>query len=166
MKRTLVVGFGNAYRRDDGVGRAVVNRLRERLGHPSLDPNDDGFNDLGRPIDTVVMHQLAPDLGEDLKGYDLVIFVDAHTDTLDEEICTAELRAEHKTPFVYHQTHPATVLDVAEQIHGEAPEGYVVSLRGYDFDFGEGLSEQTEALLEPAVEKVLGLIGEDAASDA
>ncbi len=166
MKKSLVVGFGNSYRHDDGVGRVVVNRVRERLGRPPLDANDDGFGDLGHTVDTVVLHQLSPDLGQELKPYELIIFVDAHTDTLDEEICVAHLKAEHKTPFVYHQTHPATVLEVAEQLHGEAPEGYVVSIRGYDFDFGEGLSEKTEALVEPAVEKVMGFIEEGAPADA
>ena len=31
MNRTLVIGFGNVFRRDDGAGFAALNALRERL---------------------------------------------------------------------------------------------------------------------------------------
>ena len=53
--RTLVAGFGNLYRRDDGVARYVVNALRERLGRAPLDEMDDGFGDVGHAVDTVVL---------------------------------------------------------------------------------------------------------------
>src|SRR5574342_1162411 len=88
MRRTLVVGFGNAYRRDDGVGRAVINALRQALGQPTLDPLDDGFDELGPQVDTVVAHQLVPEFAELLGPYALAVFVDARvgegTDPLSE----------------------------------------------------------------------------------
>ena len=34
----------------------------------------------------------------------------------------------------------------------------MLSLRGHDFDFGEGLSPETAALVPLAVERVLGLL--------
>jgi hydrogenase maturation protease len=154
---TLVAGFGNLYRRDDGAARVVVNALRERLGRPPLDPMDDGFGDLGHPIDTVVLHQLVPELSEELKDYELVIFVDAHVDTIPEPLHEERLEVTYRTPFVYHQTHPSTVLALTRQIHGRAPEAILLSLLGHDFDFGEGLSEATAALVEPAVDRILEL---------
>lgn len=160
MRRTLVCGFGNPYRRDDGVGRAVVNALRERWGRPPLAPADDGLSDLGHALDTVALHQLVPELAETLAGYDLVIFVDAHVGNVPEAIREERLQAAHRTPFVYHQTHPATVLALAQQMHGRAPAGVLLSLRGYDFDFGEGLSPETAALVPRAVERIVELAGE------
>jgi hydrogenase maturation protease len=154
---TLVAGFGNLYRRDDGVARVVVNALRERMGRPPLDPMDDGFADLGHPIDTVVLHQLVPELSEELKDYELVVFVDAHVDTIPEPLHEERLEVTYRTPFVYHQTHPSTVLALTHQIHGRAPEAILISLLGHDFDFGEGLSEETAALVEPAVNRILEL---------
>jgi hydrogenase maturation protease len=155
--RTLVAGFGNLYRRDDGVARVVVNALRERLGHPALDPMDDGFGDLGHPIDTVVLHQLVPELAEEFKDYALVIFVDAHVDAIPEPLHEERLEATYRAPFVYHQTHPSTVLALTHQLHGRAPDAVLISLLGHDFDFGEGLSEETAALVEPAVDRILEL---------
>lgn len=158
MPRVLVAGFGNLYRRDDGAGRAVVNALRAALGRPPLEPLDDGFDDLGRPVDTVVLHQLVPELAETLADYALVIFVDAHVGSVPELLREERLAAAYQTPFVSHNTPPATVLALAQQLHGRAPEAVLLSLRGYDFDFGEGLSEGTAALVPQTVVRIQQLI--------
>jgi hydrogenase maturation protease len=159
-ERTLVAGFGNAYRRDDGVGRAVVNALREQLGRPRLDIMDDGFEDLGHVVDTVVLHQLVPELAETLADYDLVIFVDAHVGTVPESVHEEHLAVSYRTPFVSHQCHPSTVLALTKQMHGRAPAAVLLSLRGYDFDFGEGLSDETAALVPEAVARIMALISD------
>ncbi len=156
-EKTLVAGFGNLYRRDDGVGRAVVNALRARLGREPLDPLDDGFDDLGHAIDTIVLHQLVPELAETVAPYDLVIFVDAHVGTIPEPIREEPIEVNFRTPFVSHQFHPSTVLALARQMHGHAPRARLISIRGYDFDFGEGLSPETAAFVSPVVDRILEL---------
>ncbi len=158
--RTLVAGFGNQFRRDDGLGPAVVNALRARLGRPPLDPLDDGFDDLGHAVDTIVLHQLVPELAETVADYDLLIFVDAHVGNLPEDLRVEHLNEGYQIPFVSHQFHPSTVLALARQMHGHAPVGVLLSLRGSDFDFGEGLSEQAAALVPQAVVRIEALIAE------
>lgn len=154
----LVAGFGNLYRRDDGVARFVVNALRERLDRAPLDEMDDGFGDLGHPVDTVVLHQLVPELAEDLQNYDLVIFVDAHVASgIPEPVHEELLEVVYKAPFVYHQTHPSTVLALTMHLYDRAPRAILLSLLGHDFDFGAGLSDETAALVEPAVDRILEL---------
>lgn len=160
MGKTLVAGFGNAYRRDDGVAWAVVNALREELGRPPLGLLDDGFDDLGHPVDTIVLHQLVPELAETVASYELVVFVDAHVRDLPDPLREEWLEPVYRVPFVSHQTHPRTVLDLAQRMYGEAPRAVLLSLRGHDFDFGEGLSPQTAALVPRAVGRILELVGE------
>ncbi len=155
MYRTLVLGFGNVYRRDDGVAYAVLNALRERLGRPALGIDDDGFDDLGHPIDTVLLHQLVPELAEVAAPYDQLVFLDAHVSTIEEPVRQEELEARFRHATVSHQLHPCTLLALIEQMRGDAPRGTLISVRGYDFDFGEGLSEQTAALVPEAVERIL-----------
>lgn len=161
MKHTLIAGFGNTYRRDDGVALAVVNVVRERLGRPPLGPLDDGFDDLGHDLDTVVLHQMVPELAETVTDYQLVIFVDAHVATLPEPIHEERMDVAYKTPFVSHQFHPSTVLALAQQMYGEAPDAVLISILGHDFDFGEGLSEQTAALVPEAADRILALAQEE-----
>lgn len=158
MRRTLVVGFGNAYRRDDGVGRAVVDALRRELGLPALDPMDDGFDALGRDVDTVVAHQLVPEFAELLGPYDLAIFVDARVGEGTEPLSEATIAPIPHSTSVSHHLHPGSLLDLTRRIHGQAPEGLLLSLLGHDFDFGEALSPETAKLVPQAVARILALL--------
>jgi hydrogenase maturation protease len=158
LTRTLVLGFGNVYRRDDGVAYVVLNALRERLGRPPLDIDDDGFDDLGHAVDMVLLHQLVPELAEAASPYGQLIFVDAHVSGIEEPIRQEELEACYRSATVSHQLHPCTLLALIEQMRGEAPRGVLISVRGYDFDFGEGLSEETAALVPEAVEKIMAAV--------
>jgi hydrogenase maturation protease len=157
VKKTLVIGFGNVYRRDDGVGFVVVNALREKLGRPLLDVEDDGYDDLGHEVDTLLLHQLVPDLAETVAAYDLVIFVDAHVGTIPDPIREEELAACYRPAIVTHQLHPCTLLALAQELYGGQPRGVLLSIQGHDFDFGEELSAQTAALVPAAVDRVLTL---------
>ena len=159
MNRTLVIGFGNAFRRDDGAGYAVLNAVRARLGRPLLGTEDDGFDDRGHQMDTILLHQLVPELAEDVVPYDLVIFVDAHIGHVPELVYEEELDVCYKSATVTHTLHPCSVLALTQELHGRCPRGVLVSIRGYDFDFGEGLSEDTAALIPEAVDRIFSLAG-------
>ncbi len=165
QKNILIAGFGNAFRRDDGVARGVVNALRARLDRPPMGPLDDGFNDLGHRVDTVLLHQLVPELAETLADYDLVIFVDAHVDTILAPIHEEPIASTFKTPFVSHQMHPSTVLSLTLQIYDHAPDAMLLSLLGHDFDFGEGLSEATATLVPHAVARLVEIIERETGVD-
>jgi hydrogenase maturation protease len=161
LKRTLIAGFGNLYRRDDGLGPAVVNAVRARIGRPLLDSQEDGFDDLGYSVDTVVLHQLVPELAETIKDYELLIFVDAHVGTIPVLIREERLSVGFQAPLVSHQFRPSTVLAFTQQMYGRAPVAVLISIRGYDFDFGEGLSAEAARLVDPAVNRILALIEEE-----
>lgn len=159
MHKTLVIGFGNTYRRDDGVAYVVLNGIRARLGLPPLDEEDDGLDDLGHPVDTILLHQLVPELADTVAAYDLLIFVDAHVGAIPELVREEELTACYKSATVSHQVHPCSLLAMADDLHGRQPRGVLLSVRGYDFDFGQGLSDQTEALVPQVVDRTLALAG-------
>lgn len=168
-RRVLVIGFGNVYRRDDGVGLAVVNALRRHLGQPELPAGEDGMDALGASgtgIDSIALHQLLPELAELLAPYELVVFVDAHVESLPQPILEEPLEACFKPATVSHILHPCALLALAEQMHGRAPQGILLSLRGHDFDFGEGLSPAAQALVPAAVARILELAGAEASQHA
>lgn len=155
----LVIGFGNPSRRDDRVGLAVVNGLRRRLGLPLLDDNDDGYNDLGRVdparrIDTLFLQQLMPELGETISRYDRVFFVDAHVGTLPELIRWAPVTLSGDRAIVSHHVKPAGLLYIAERLYGHAPQAELISIRGFDFDFGTELSPQTAEAVDQVVDQL------------
>jgi hydrogenase maturation protease len=162
VRRTLVIGFGNVYRRDDGVGFVALNALRERLGRPPLGVDEDGYDSLQShdEVGTLLLHQLVPELAEDIAAYELVIFVDAHVGHVPELIYEEELTACYKPAIVSHTLHPCTLLAMVQEIFGRQPRGVLLSIRGHDFEFGEGLSDRTAALVPEAVERIWALVTE------
>ncbi|MHB1296109.1 MAG: hydrogenase maturation protease [Anaerolineae bacterium] len=166
MNHTLVIGYGNVYRRDDGVGFAVVNALHERLYGRTLDPERDPLERIGEgPIDLLVLHQLVPDLAETLAEYDLVVFVDAHVESLPEPLMEQEIVSRYKPGLVTHQLHPSSLLALTHDLYHRTPRGIILSVRGTDFDFGTGLSDEAAAQVPAVVARILAL-AEEAPRDA
>jgi hydrogenase maturation protease len=159
MIRTLVIGFGNLDRADDGVAFHVVNAFRRRMGQAALEEDNTGLEELGAPVDSIFIGQLVPEMIDLLEGYDRVVFVDAHVDpALDDLYCAAVSPDEAGLTFTHHMS-PATLLAFFKALNGRDLEGRLVSIRGRDFDFHRDLSPDTATLVEPAVERILALIG-------
>jgi hydrogenase maturation protease len=158
--RSLVIGYGNVYCHDDGVGFFLVNLLRNRFGQEALPPDEDGLDRLGQTVDTAVLHQLVPEIIPILVQYQTVFFVDAHTGSIPDEIRISEVKEEIGFHAVTHHMSPGMLLAMARQTHHRAPAGYLVSVRGDDFDFGLGLSEPCRRRAETVPTVILDLIGD------
>jgi hydrogenase maturation protease len=161
MNRTLVIGFGNLDRADDGVAYYVINTLRQRLGQNILNEDTTGLEELGAPVDSIFLSQLAPELMDVLTDYDQVIFVDAHVyENVDDLYCTP-VSQEYTPPTFSHHITPPMLLALIKTLYHQEPSGNLVSIRGYDFDFHRELSVDTKALVEPAVDYILQLLNEN-----
>ena len=154
MTRVLVIGYGNPSRQDDGVGLAVVNGLRMRAGQAPLDEGDDGFNDLGRRLDTLFLQQLSPELVETLAEYDQVVLVDAHFGIYPELVHHSRLEPQVEPAIVSHHFTPGTLLSLARQLYGRAPSAELISVRGYAFDFTTELSPATATGVGQVIEEL------------
>jgi len=156
-KRTLVIGYGNPYRHDDGVAFYVANALRESAGATPLQPDEDGLDDLGRSMDAIMLHQLLPEIAPVLAGYETVVFVDAHTGVIPDSVRVTPVEEAYGFQAVTHHMSPGMLLTLAQAVNGAAPTGYLVSIRGYEFDFGQGISEACKVHADAAVERILAL---------
>lgn len=157
MFRTIVIGYGNIDRADDGVAYHVVNDLRQRLGLSILDENTAGLEDLGSKIDSIFLRQLAPEIMPLLTDYNLIIFVDAHTlDNQDLFYCVPVV-PRYTTSILTHQMSPSAFLAFLKTIYNHEAEGYIVSIRGKDYDFHRTISLETRSFIEKAVNYILEL---------
>jgi hydrogenase maturation protease len=158
-QRTLVIGYGNADRQDDGVAWHVLAALRRQLGKPAPEVDGEAFEPDGENPDFLFALQLTPEMAETLVDYQRVCFVDAHTGNVPEEIHFSQLQAKYqRSPFTHHLT-PETLLALCEQLYSQTPNAILVSVRGYQFGFECALSPETQALVEPAAQKILGWLG-------
>jgi hydrogenase maturation protease len=156
--RTLVIGYGNLDRQDDGVAYAVINALRRRLGQAALGGEETQLEELGGQTDSIFVMQLAPELLDTAAGYDRVIFVDAHVRSDLPDLHSAPVQPEYASSAFTHHMTPAMLLALLQMLHHREPEGHVVTIRGQAFDFGQGLSAATGALVEPAAEQIVWLL--------
>ena len=155
----LVIGYGNPYCHDDGVGLYIVNALRKHWGEQELGADDDGLDGVGHSRDGVVLHQLLPEIAPLIAKYQTVVFVDAHTGGIPDEVRVVTVEEEYGFHAVTHHMSPGMVLSLVHRARGGAPSGYLVSVKGDDFDFGFGLTEACRRRAETAVSKILDLIG-------
>ncbi len=156
--KTLVIGYGNIDRADDGVALAVVNELRRRLGRPALQDGETGMDDLGGDVDSVFMLQLVPEIMELIAGYAQVVFVDAHVGPDMDDLNCAPVEPEYTPSAFTHHMTPSSLMAFLKTLYAGEPRAHLVSIRGSAFDFTRELSPKTRALVKPAVDRILGLL--------
>jgi hypothetical protein len=49
-----------------------------------------------------------------------------------------------------HAVSPAYVLNLSKELFGKSPETYILGIKGYEWDFKEGLSDNAKLNLEQA----------------
>jgi hydrogenase maturation protease len=151
MQPTLIIGYGNLDREDDGVAWHILAEIARRLGRPV---SEDGFFPAGENPDLWFALQLTPEMAETVAQYDRVVFVDAHTGAVAEELHFERLSAGFQaSPFTHHLT-PQTCLSFAKTLYGREPEAVLVSVRGYEFGFATTLSPRTTALAVLATDRI------------
>lgn len=158
----LVIAWGNPLRGDDGVGWQVVEELERRLGrHGGSDGEKVGHD--GSGLRTVAVHQLTPELAEEVSRADLVVLVDAARDGPPGSVRCRPIEpaaARRSGPGVFsHDFDPGALLACAGALFGRQPPAYVVSIGGLNFGHAAELSDRVASAVPEAVEAVLGLAG-------
>jgi hydrogenase maturation protease len=157
--KTILIGYGNPDRQDDGVAWHVLCAVAERLGLATPSSMDDEFPS-SPDIDFLFQLQLTPELSETVSGYARACFVDAHTGAVPEEVhCQAVLAEFQKSPFTHHLT-PQSLLSMSQAIYGKTPQAILVSVRGYQFGFTDELSGETAVLVPRAATEIMNWIQE------
>ena len=152
MKKKIFVGYGNPDRGDDGVAWHLLNMV---LAHTCCKDDDLFSADIihaAPDLDVWFNFQLLPEMADDIADYDQVVFIDAHTGEIKEDIAYTPIQPKFQnSPFTHHFT-PASCLAVAQSLKGHYPEAWMLSVRGFEFAFNRDLTPQTLALVEQAFE--------------
>jgi hydrogenase maturation protease len=142
--KTLILGYGNTLRKDDGLGVYAT----EALGSLSLS-ND---------VEIRTYHQLSPELSPLLAQVDHAIFIDAALASSEETSGTIKTRAlqprTSQPGGITHHFDPETLLAMAETLYGHVPEATLFSVTAANFDLEEGLSPEVTAVLPVLVESI------------
>jgi len=135
--KVLVIGYGNPGRLDDGLGPALAAAL-EKLGLPGVTVEAD--------------YQLVVEDAGAIAEHDVVVFADASLSG-PEPFSFCRIEPKTDSNFSSHLLEPEGALALAQTLFSASTEGYVLGIRGYEFDeFGESLSDKARANLASAVE--------------
>ncbi len=170
----LILGYGNPDREDDGVAWHVLQKLAHHFNRPitTMDglefehQKNEQFGHVSSPAsrrlpappDLAFALQLTPEMAEVLAQYQYICFIDAHTGAYPEEIRLVQLEPGYQSsPFTHHLT-AESCLSLAQTLYGYAPDGLLVSIRGYSFGYEVELSEPTALLVEPVVHQIVNWV--------
>jgi hydrogenase maturation protease len=142
--KTLVLGFGNRSRRDDGAGWEVVERLR----------------DLALPdVQLQTAHQLDLAMAETVSEFDLVIFVDAAVPNGLPFVSREVVKPQGNASAASHFVTPSDLITVCATLYGRPPEAMLFTIPARDLNFGETLSPRAEADARSVAGEIADLIG-------
>lgn len=138
LGRTLVIGYGNPARGDDGLGPVFADQLKSAA--------------LNR-VETRIDYQLCVEDALDLANFKQVVFVDAARN-LDRPFVFYPVNEEQVPDGLdTHSLSPEAVVHLARTLFGAATRAFVLAIQGEHFDiFEERLSVRAEENLQAALD--------------
>jgi hydrogenase maturation protease len=126
MPHTLIIGYGNALRGDDGAGFLVAELLREKIQNPE--------------IEILSEHQLMPELMEPISRSAHVIFIDASVSGRAGKVNRIVLRPAPSCSRYTHHVTPESLLAGAQSLYGHTPKATLYTIPGRFFETGDELT--------------------------
>jgi len=146
--KVLVIGIGNRFRRDDGIGPILADRLAAR-GIESIEQSGEG---------TALM--------EAWSQADHVILIDAASSGAPPGTVHRFDAASEAVPagLFHYSSHQFAVAEAIEmaRVLGRMPQRMdVFGIEGYDFSYGEGLSPEVSRSIDRAEGLILAELREN-----
>ncbi len=139
--KILIIGYGNTLRGDDGVGYKIAEIIEQW----NLDN-----------ITSFAVHQLTPDLAENIAKVDTVIFIDAVpvTDINTAKLEIKTLYINPKSNNLAHHNNPEQLLSLTQAIYNKVPQAYWILVPAINFNFSEELSPISQKYVNLTLEKI------------
>jgi hydrogenase maturation protease len=139
----LVIGYGNELRGDDGVGQKVA-RTVHKWGLPN--------------VRSLAVHQLTPELAEELVKVDCVIFVDAYPVSAKPEVQVYPLEPSRSVATIGHTSDPQMLLAIAQALYNYHPIAWWVGIPAVNFELSKTVSPIAQTGMTEAIEEIERLI--------
>ncbi|WP_020410522.1 hydrogenase maturation protease [Hahella ganghwensis] len=141
--KTLIIGYGNPGRQDDGLGPEFVRRV-----------DTDSWLD----VVTQVNYQLTVEDAVDIANFERVIFVDAALGAARNGVDAGSgysfsaVSSAVAQPFASHSLTPEGLMALSQTLFQASAVAYILAIDGYEFDqFEEKLSPAAERNLHEAL---------------
>ena len=141
----LFLSYGNPLRSDDAAGLELARRVCAALGNVQFS------------IRLLETQQLLPELINEINDPSLaaLFFFDCRVERTGDGIEVSALStamSDVQPATLGHHLTPQTLLAIAAALYGRLPPAWLVTIPGYNFGVGEGLSEEVQQLLATAAD--------------
>lgn len=143
---TLLYGYGNPGRQDDGLGIKFCNEA-EHLCRLNNLPN----------VTFETNYQLNIEDAKTISSFETVVFIDASTEPIDSFVFT-RVEPNDQISFTMHASSPGFILDLCQKIFNKNPETYLLHIKGYEWELKEQLTEGAQKNLQKAIQFVQPVI--------
>jgi len=140
--KILIYAYGTPGRQDDGLGNAFIERMEEWASENKIEGLEFDSN-----------YQLNIEDAHAIADKDLVIFVDASVEDLDD-FCISKVTENSKITFTTHAASPGYIVDLCKEIYKKAPPVYLIHIKGYEWEFMEGITAKAIENMEMAFEYI------------
>jgi hydrogenase maturation protease len=140
----LVIGYGNLLRSDDAVGQQIAEAVAAwKIPH----------------VQAIALHQLTPELAEQLAGVEMVIFVDVYpASTAEQGVQVRPLQIGNSRFTTGHWCEPPLLLAITQSLYGSHPQAWWVVVPGTDFELGQNCSATAKQGMPIALQSIQQLI--------
>lgn len=147
MSNILLIGIGNISRGDDGIGWLFA---------------DDIELCYGQIITVEKEFQLVVEDALKITGYDMVVFVDASKNELDNGFDFRKITMPEmiKTAFTSHAQSPLNIFFLASDLFQYRQEAYIMEIGGKEWGLGKGISEYANQNLQRGLAFFKGWLAE------
>lgn len=137
----LIIGYGNPLRSDDGAGQKVAELVAE-------------WN--REDVRSRSVHQLTPELADDISRVDTAIFIDATpvTSETPSQVQIQSLEPKAIAASLGHSNTPQYLLSLTKELYRTTPKAYWILIPAINFEFGETFSTVTERGIKIALKKI------------
>ncbi|MFC2117976.1 hydrogenase maturation protease [Bacteroidota bacterium] len=145
--KILVLGYGNTSRQDDGVANGLINRLNKIIEKEKI-----------KGVELLSNAQLYMEDALVISEKDIVIFVDASIEEIDDILFTKVEADSPGSGFTFHNVSPGFILNLCHKLYNKYPEVYLLHIKGYEWEIKECLSKNAEANLKKALSLLYAII--------
>lgn len=151
MHHTLIIGYGNPLRGDDGIGYRAAEMLTKGGGE-TPPPQAAG-------VEVIACHQLTPELAPRIAEADRLILIDACAfgapGTISEQALVPQ---QADGASLTHHVDAAGLLAMTQILYGHAPSTTLLTVSGGSFDYSEALTPPVAAALPALFTRVRALM--------
>jgi hydrogenase maturation protease len=143
MVKTLIIGYGNTLRQDDGLGPAAAEALSRMQ--------------FAEPVEVILCQQLTPELAADLSAAERVAFIDAAE---PGPLPAGTIRKTELLPCppaasgVTHYFDPATLLALAGALYQHTPQAALFTMTAASFGLSETFTGAVQQALPDLIQAV------------